>query len=299
MHNRLNQNDVTNQVNVEDADQVRDAVVRIFSARYPGADFAPMARAFNDVKALFAGNYPGYLPCDTLYHDARHTLDMTLGDGEARSKGHDRSLPGAMALGARRAALGRGDRPAARLGLHAPLLRRRKSRTARLHQGARQPQRGFPLALPADHRLRRRGGNGRAPRCTFTGYEMDVDDIKVPSPKDRLLGYMVGTADLIGQMSDRMYLEKCREFLYQEFVLGLDRARDAAGRARDRALLLARGPDLQDAGLLRVRRARPHQPQAGRNRPLGRGALRRAEPLPERNRQQHELPARRPSKART
>ncbi len=31
---------------------------------------------------------------------------------------------------------------------------------------------------------------------------------------------MVGTADLIGQMSDRMYLEKCREFLYQEFVLG-------------------------------------------------------------------------------
>jgi len=54
----------------------------------------------------------------------------------------------------------------------------------------------------------------------FTGYEMDVDDIKVAEPKDRLLGYMVGTADLIGQMSDRMYLEKCREFLYQEFVLG-------------------------------------------------------------------------------
>ena len=54
----------------------------------------------------------------------------------------------------------------------------------------------------------------------FTGYEMDVDDIKVADPKDRLLGHMVGTADLIGQMSDRMYLEKCREFLYQEFVLG-------------------------------------------------------------------------------
>ena len=31
---------------------------------------------------------------------------------------------------------------------------------------------------------------------------------------------MVGASDLIGQMSDRMYLEKCREFLYQEFVLG-------------------------------------------------------------------------------
>jgi hypothetical protein len=54
----------------------------------------------------------------------------------------------------------------------------------------------------------------------FTGYEMDVDDIKVSDPKDRLIGHMVGTADLIGQMSDRMYLEKCREFLYREFVLG-------------------------------------------------------------------------------
>jgi hypothetical protein len=54
----------------------------------------------------------------------------------------------------------------------------------------------------------------------FTGYEMEIEDIRVEDPKDRLLGCMVGTADLIGQMSDRMYLEKCREFLYQEFVLG-------------------------------------------------------------------------------
>jgi len=35
-----------------------------------------------------------------------------------------------------------------------------------------------------------------------------------------MLGCMVGTADLIGQMSDRLYLEKCRDFLYQEFVYG-------------------------------------------------------------------------------
>ena len=54
----------------------------------------------------------------------------------------------------------------------------------------------------------------------FTGYEMDIDDIMLHNPKDRLLGCLVGTADLIGQMSDRMYLEKCREFLYPEFVWG-------------------------------------------------------------------------------
>jgi hypothetical protein len=49
---------------------------------------------------------------------------------------------------------------------------------------------------------------------------MDIDDIRVEDPKDLQVGHMVGTADLIGQMSDRMYLEKCREFLYREFVLG-------------------------------------------------------------------------------
>jgi hypothetical protein len=52
----------------------------------------------------------------------------------------------------------------------------------------------------------------------FTGYEMDVDEIQVTDARDRMLGCMVGTADLIGQMSDRMYLEKCRDFLYPEFV---------------------------------------------------------------------------------
>ena len=31
---------------------------------------------------------------------------------------------------------------------------------------------------------------------------------------------MLGTADLLAQMSDRCYLEKCRDRLYPEFVLG-------------------------------------------------------------------------------
>ncbi|MGH7124437.1 MAG: hypothetical protein ACREFI_08705, partial [Stellaceae bacterium] len=66
----------------------------------------------------------------------------------------------------------------------------------------------------------------------FTGYEMEIDDIQIDDPKDRLIGCMVGTADLIGQMSDRMYLEKCREFLYREFVLG-SIARDVTSDGRE------------------------------------------------------------------
>ncbi len=39
MQHRLNQNDVTNRINVESAPQVRDAVLDIFAHRYPGENF--------------------------------------------------------------------------------------------------------------------------------------------------------------------------------------------------------------------------------------------------------------------
>jgi uncharacterized Zn-finger protein len=54
----------------------------------------------------------------------------------------------------------------------------------------------------------------------FTGYEIPVQRIEVPGPLFRNLGNMLGTADIIAQMADRCYLEKCRDRLYPEFVLG-------------------------------------------------------------------------------
>ena len=218
MQGRLNQNDVTNRINVEDADQVRDAVLRIFATRYPGADLSPLARAFGDVKALFQGTYPGYLPCDTLYHDLRHTLDMSLAMARLLD-GHDRTQPEPERLGARRAILG-----VVIALLHDSGYLKRLSE-ADAGNGAIFTK--VHVSRSADFLARYLPSIGYAAEATvaarlvhFTGYEMDVDDIDVHAPKDRLLGFMVGTADLIGQMSDRMYLEKCREFLYQEFVWG-------------------------------------------------------------------------------
>jgi len=54
----------------------------------------------------------------------------------------------------------------------------------------------------------------------FTGYEVQFDQIRLDDPRDRIVGHIVGTGDLIAQMSDRCYLEKCRDRLYPEFVLG-------------------------------------------------------------------------------
>jgi hypothetical protein len=218
MRNRLNQNDVTNRVNVEDPERVRDAVLDLFAERYPGTDLTPLACAFDDFKALFEGNYPGYLACDTLYHDMRHTLDMSLAMARILD-GYERSCAVPDRLGPRRAMLGvliallhdcgyLKRVSESRVENGAVFTKVHVSRSADFIS-AYLPVLGFGAEAPTAAKL-----------VHFTGYEMDIDDIRVSDPKDRLLGCMVGTADLIGQMSDRMYLEKCREFLYKEFVLG-------------------------------------------------------------------------------
>ena len=218
MQHRLSQNDVSNRVNVEDPAMVRDAIASVFAARYPGTDFSVLARAFADVDALFEGRFPGYLACDTLYHDLRHTLDMTLAMARLID-GHERTCASGDRLGPRRAALG-----VLIALLHDSGYLRRASEGniengaifTKVHVSrsadfisAYLPEIGFGAEAPVASRL-----------VHFTGYEMEIDDIRVDEPKDRLLGCLVGTADLIGQMSDRMYLEKCREFLYKEFVWG-------------------------------------------------------------------------------
>lgn len=265
MQDRLNQNDVTNRVNVEDPRQVRDAVLALFAARYPGGDFSALGRAFDDIKALFEGRLPGYLPCDTLYHDVRHTLDMTLAMARLVD-GHERVCAPAERMGARRAALGvlvalmhdtgylrRSSEGHVANG--AVFTRVHVSRSAQFAQ-AYLPQLGFAAEAELAAKL-----------VHFTGYEMDLDEIAVADPRERLLGCMVGAADLIGQMSDRMYLEKCRDFLYAEFVwANIARERLADGRELVRyasaADLMAKTPGFYES----VARARIERKLAAADR---------------------------------
>jgi hypothetical protein len=230
VRDRLNQNDVTNRVNVEDPGRVRDTVLALFASRFPGTDLAPLAYAFDDFRALFEGNYPGYLACDTLYHDMRHTLDMSLAMARLID-GHERACSEAERLGPRRAMLG------VLIALLHDSGYLKRSSEAHVENGAvftkvhvsrsadfiasYLPVLGFGVEAAVATRL-----------VHFTGYEMEIDDIRVTDPKDRLLGCLVGTADLIGQMSDRLYLEKCREFLYKEFVWG-NIARDTLPDGRE------------------------------------------------------------------
>ena len=218
MNMRRNEFDVTNRINVESVDEVRDVVLKVYAARYPGEDLAPLRQAFEDMKALFEGRYPGYLACDTLYHDLRHTLDMTLATARLID-GHDRASAPADRLGARRAMLGvmvallhdsgyirRTSEANVENG--AVFTKVHVSRSAEFLRGY-LPKIGFGQEVDRGMQL-----------THFTGYELDLDLIGLKDAKDHLLGCIIGTSDLISQMADRQYIEKCRDFLYREFVWG-------------------------------------------------------------------------------
>jgi len=234
--------DVTNTVRVSSAADVRDAVQALFERAWPGSPFSPIARAFHDFEMAFTGRMPGYFGVDTVYHDQQHTLDVTLAMIRLMV-GYEQTHAGTpQALGAERAAVGvflalfhdigylRERNEAARNG--AEFTRNHVSRSARFMEFY-LPTIGFAHWTRITSEI-----------VHFTGYERPFDVIgeNVKDARDIKLGHLLGTADMIAQMADRCYLEKCRDRLYPEFVLGgVAVAPDAKG---DRGVRYASGLDL-------------------------------------------------------
>ncbi|MDX1403008.1 MAG: hypothetical protein R3192_00650 [Woeseiaceae bacterium] len=216
---RRNDFDVTNSVQVSNPAAVRDAVHDLFADTYPGASFDKLWLAFHDFERLFSGKFPGYLGCDTTYHDVQHTLDMTLALARLVA-GYERSVDPAERLGAHRAQM------AIITSLfHDSGYIRHAERDSKFQNGAEFTL--YHVSRSADF-LRRylpelglQKDVGVASMIVhFTGYELDLDKIELDDPRDAICGHLLGTADLIAQMADRCYLEKCRDRLYKEFVLG-------------------------------------------------------------------------------
>ncbi|MEP7314374.1 MAG: HD domain-containing protein [Pseudomonadota bacterium] len=225
--------DVTNTVRVSSAVDVRDAVQALFDQSWPGASFEPVALAFRDFELAFTGRMPGYFGVDTVYHDQQHTLDVTLAMARLLA-GYELAHAGTdLAFGAERGTVGlllslfhdigylREKTEAARNG--AEFTRNHVTRSARFMDHY-LPTIGFAAWTPITSAV-----------VHFTGYERPFDVIAqtVTDQRDIKLGHLLGTADMIAQMADRCYLEKCRDRLYPEFVLGGVALPMAANGGRD------------------------------------------------------------------
>jgi hypothetical protein len=217
---RRSEYDVADTVHTTDPAAVGGEAIRIAKRLFPNAPAPALERAFADAGRMYRGEHRDYLPCDTEYHDIQHVLDVTLAmvrlmDGYQRGgrNGHpalskDLFLVGVLAA----------------LFHDFGYLRRRNDHKHRhgaeytlvhVSRGA-SFLRGYARELGVDERL----AQAAATLVHFTGYERPVESIRLGDDTLRRVGQMLGTADIIAQMADRCYLEKCRERLYPEFVLG-------------------------------------------------------------------------------
>lgn len=216
---RRNDFDVTDTVQVSNPAAVRDAVRDLFDTAFPAASFDALWLAFYDFERLFSGRYPGFLGCDTTYHDMQHTLDMSLALARLVA-GYEKSVEPNDRLGAERAQM-----VIVTALFHDSGYIRHAERDSGFQNGAvftlQHVSRGADFLRSYLPEI----GMSRDVAVSsvivhFTGYEIDIDSIELDDPRDAICGHLLGTADLIAQLADRCYLEKCRDRLYKEFVLG-------------------------------------------------------------------------------
>jgi hypothetical protein len=210
--------DITDRIRTTDPAEVSAEVVRLFRKRFPAGDARQMVHAFKDMARIYRGEDAAYHSCDTEYHDIQHVLDVTLAmarllDGYQRENAHTIPLPA----------------PYFTVGIITAIfhdvgyLRRRADRRHRhgaeytlthVSRGSRFLRDYLPrLGLQSHSRA-------ASVLIHFTGYERDASAIRMADPLMRRVGEILGSADLIAQMADRCYLEKCRDRLYPELVLG-------------------------------------------------------------------------------
>lgn len=218
MRERQSHQDVSARVDVCDATAVRKEVFRLLACVHPQASFEVLERAFADFERLFRGRYPGYHACDTHYHDEQHTLDVVLAMARLLH-GHESTVPAPDRLGARLCVVGL----VAALFHDAGYIRSRKD--TRHSSGAEYTKQHVTRSARfLSGWLARQGWLEESEVASkvvhFTGYEVALSQLRVAERKQWRLGCFVGTADLIAQMSARTYLERCRDYLYEEFVVG-------------------------------------------------------------------------------
>ncbi len=194
--------------------EVLAEVKKIILLIFPEFDFDQIDRLFGDILKLFRGKYPGYRECNTAYHDINHTLDCLLVMAKLI---HGAFVEGIIFT-----------KSNVSLGLISALMHDTGyiQTVAENHgTGAKYTlchidrSIGFMEKYFQDNKF----PSECSPICRnflkCTGLDVKIAEIDFQSREHEILGQMLGTADIIGQMADKHYLEKL-SFLYCEFEEG-------------------------------------------------------------------------------
>jgi hypothetical protein len=186
------------------------SVKKIFCYHYDKKSFKEIAKCFKQVKNLFEGNYPGYSKCNTKYHNLHHTMNVFLAVARLMD-GYNLKQ----------------DKMSERLTLN--LLK-----AGLLHDTGYIQEKWDNEGTGAKHTTNHVGRSIAfivKNRGDFSTSKEDVDSITklircseikcklntIPfaSEEEKNACMILGSADILGQMSDREYLERLL-FLYNE-----------------------------------------------------------------------------------
>lgn len=201
-------------VEMEKPESVLSEVKIIISTIIPEFDFRPLYRVFYDIVKLFSGEYPGYRKCNTEYHDLKHTTDTLLTI--------TRLIHGYFI----------NNEPLCEkdvfLGLVSALMHDTgyiQTLDEKLGTGAKYTLEHvirsvlFTEKYFVQNNYLMKDFKFCKNCINVTDTDEKNNDINFSSYEEDLVGKMLGTADLLSQMADRIYLEKLL-FLYYEFKEG-------------------------------------------------------------------------------
>ena len=201
-------------LDIRDTPEILEEVKLTTSLINPQFDFQHLDKAFLDVEKLFRGNYPGFQKCNTNYHDLRHTMMVLLTMA--------RLIHGACLSGIKFT-----DKEI-NLGLIAALMHD----TGYIQEVDDNSGTGAKYTLThvkrsimftkdyyANEKYFQNDLDCFSDMLICTGLNLDIKKVAFPSANIEIMAKILGTADLLGQMADRIYLEKLIS-LFHEFEEG-------------------------------------------------------------------------------
>lgn len=198
-------------VDMENPHEIFKEVKTIVNLIQPGFDVKTLKQVFSDVVRLFRGEYDGYARCTTEYHDLKHTTDAFLSFA--------RLIHGAHVCGVQF------KEREINLGLICSLMHDTgyiQKKTDIEGTGAKYTfvhvdrSIEFTINYLREHNHPEEDLNFCKNVIKCTCLNTKPSQIVCPTKESELMGKMLGTSDIIGQIADRTYLEKLL-FLFREF----------------------------------------------------------------------------------
>ncbi len=200
-------------VDTKNARAVQEEVLSVYQSMFPAGEQKFLSRAFEWAIDCFRGRYANYQSIDALYHDLEHTLQGTLCFARLLQGYHRTKAEPQL------------SEKMVQLGFLAILLHDTgylKTRDDVEGTGAKYTLIHVNRSCEfADRLLSEKGYSQNDIRAVqnmirCTGVNVDLTKIPFTSEEERVLGYALGTADLLGQMAAEDYIDKLG-ILFSEF----------------------------------------------------------------------------------